>query len=240
VSKHADAVGYLRDLEKEVNQPWFKLICDESVKNPNNQLSASDLETLKALYINIASYISPKVATTPPSQQAPATQATFLEQISNFLNFKRLQDTFTLKFEKQVTLVFGHNGSGKSSVCDALKILANHEAPTRPIHNVRGMGTQKVEFAYKTRGGAAFVKWQESSGFGSEHSKIKYFDSSVATRSIRENIEPGSIVELSPFNMNVFDAAKINTAKLKENLQQIQAELGGKLAEEIKRIKNLF
>ena len=28
MSKYSDAIGYLSDLAKEINEPWFNIVCD--------------------------------------------------------------------------------------------------------------------------------------------------------------------------------------------------------------------
>lgn len=225
MSKHADAVGYLKDLSTEINLSWLTMICDMSILDSKKQLSPSDLDYLKMMYTGMASYLAPKNS---PTNMAPATTAVvndFLEAISDFDNFKRIEPTFSLKFDKQTTIIFGHNGSGKSSICDAFKILANHDSPTRPIKNVRVMGNQNTKFSYKFKSRTQPTTWLDNSGYGSQHHLIKYFDSGVAAKSVRENINPGKIVELSPFNMHIFDSTKEKIGKFRDALQEINAQI---------------
>jgi len=43
-----------------------------------------------------------------------------LEELSDFRNFKMLSDTLAVRFSRRITLIFGANSSGKSSLCEAL------------------------------------------------------------------------------------------------------------------------
>lgn len=239
MSKFADAIGYLSELEKELNLDWFSMVCDLSRDNPKEFLSGRDIDFLKMIYSGSASYLRLKNHSKVwPS--AAQTQSDFLEGLEGFNNFKRIQDTFSLKFSKRINIIFGHNGSGKSSICDALKILANHETPTRPIQNVRLHGNPTPAFSYKFKNESTNVQWTMRSGFGSQHHKIKYFDSSIAAKTIRDNMEPGKVVELTPFNMIVFESVKSKIFKLKEVLQIVSNEIATKTEEEIKQLKSKF
>ena len=55
---HSDAVGYLNDLAKEINEPWFKMICDLATVSGVSVLDQPTQDTLFALYIKRASYLA--------------------------------------------------------------------------------------------------------------------------------------------------------------------------------------
>jgi hypothetical protein len=54
---HTDAIGYLSDLAKEINEPWFKMVCDLAAVSSVSVLDEPTRDTLFALYTNRASYI---------------------------------------------------------------------------------------------------------------------------------------------------------------------------------------
>src|SRR5689334_4773130 len=135
--KHPDAVGYLNDLTQEIREPWFKMICDLAALCDVSALDQPTLDTLFALYTAKASYIGIKPAAAVAAAAVAAVPADSLEQLSGFANFKLLGNALDVTFKKRVTLIFGANGSGKSSLCESLKVLAKPGLPSRPVENVR-------------------------------------------------------------------------------------------------------
>jgi len=131
--------------------------------------------------------------------------------------------TLRLDLSKRITLVFGRNGAGKSSLCQAFKILANPEKPKEPLNNVRSSSKVLPSFNYKLRGGSV-ENWTELDGFGGQAQALKYFDSAVAYKHINSSISPEAVVELSAFRLECFDYAR-------EYLRQFQAYSVSKIAE---------
>ena len=60
--RHADAIGYLTDLAKEVGEPWFNMICDLATIGGVNNLVKQDIDTLASIYVDRASYVGIKGA----------------------------------------------------------------------------------------------------------------------------------------------------------------------------------
>ena len=85
---HPDAIGYLNDLAKEINEPWFKMVCDLAAVSGVSTLDQLTLDELSALYTGRASYIGIKPAAGAAATVASAVPADFLEQLSGFANFK--------------------------------------------------------------------------------------------------------------------------------------------------------
>lgn len=210
---HVDAFGHLDALSKDINQPWFYLISERIVATNGAQLTNSDQEYVFQIFAGRASYLKSTQAN--PTNIAPTRQANvdYLESISNFSNFKLLQDTLDLKFNKRINIIFGNNGSGKSSLCDALKILASPETPSRPIANVHAPGNPS--FSYKLNS-EVVQAWNQTAGFGSRSDKIKYFDTSIATSNVKNSVDPGRVVELSPFKLHIFETVRSTVSKLRD------------------------
>lgn len=162
---HPDAVGYLNDLATEVNEPWFKMICDLAAVSGVSVPDQPSLDTLFALYTDKASYIgiTPVAAVATAAAAAPTD---FLDQLSGFTNFKLLGDALEVSFKKRITLIFGANGSGKSSLCESLKVLASAEPSNRPLQNVRVAGAGTPAFRYKFKSDAAHQAWTPAAGYG--------------------------------------------------------------------------
>jgi hypothetical protein len=50
ITKHPDAIGHLNDLSKEVDQDWFKMLCDCVAINGMSALDDGTYKTLYALF----------------------------------------------------------------------------------------------------------------------------------------------------------------------------------------------
>lgn len=237
---HPDAVGYLSDLAEEVNKPWFSMICDITAGSGVSVLDQPTLDTLSALYTEKASYIGAKPAATVVTAAPAADPVDFLEQLSSFANFKFLGDALEISFEKRITLVFGTNGSGKSSLCESLKVLAASEPPNRPLENVRATGTAIPEFCYKFKSDSELQKWTPAVGFGPRRTTVKYFDAVIAIENVKDPVEPGRVIVLTPFRLQIFEWTKTLTTKLREELQRSQRDNSVKLTYSLKEIQMDF
>ncbi len=132
----------------------------------------------------------------------------YVEVLSDFSAFKKLISGLSVRFDRQLTLIFGKNGSGKSSLCQALKVLANPERPSDPLHNVRATYPGNPSFSYRLRGQAASTTWTPGAGFGALAPLIKYFDSTIAIKHVTGTLQPGAVVELAVFRLEVFEYAR--------------------------------
>jgi len=219
--KHKDAVGYLLKLRDQKNKPWFSHMCDLAVSTKDDSLSESELNLLWACFSGKAAYkpaaASPEAPFPEASVCTTASTLNTLQELSGFTNFKLLSDTLSIKFTKPVTIVFGTNGSGKSSLCEAIKVLANPNQPVLPLENVRIPATAPTAFSYRFAQNSEVKHWKLSDGYGACAEQIKYFDSSIAIRHITGNADPESVVEIAPFRLEVFEycGTFINTLQQK-------------------------
>jgi energy-coupling factor transporter ATP-binding protein EcfA2 len=157
----------------------------------------------------------------------------FLERLHAFVGFKKLSQSLAVDFPTQLTVVFGKNASGKSSLCDALKILASAERPQKPIKNVRSHAQGEASFSYKFRASHAPRTWTEGMAFGAEAHALKYFDSSIAIRHVTEALHPREVVEVAVFRLEVFDFARKIVTALQAHAQRVVSEQTQKLQSEI-------
>jgi recombinational DNA repair ATPase RecF len=240
MSTHPDAIGYLNDLAKEVNEPWFNMVCDlaavSGVSAPDQQM----LDTLFALYTGKASYIGVKPADVGAAVAASIVPADALEQLSGFTNFKRLGDTLDINFKKRVNLVFGANGSGKSSLCESLKVLATPALPRRPLENVRTAGAVTPTFRFKFKSDAGPQTWTPAAGYGPRRATVKYFDTAIAVQNVTSAVEPGRVIVVAPFKLHVFEWAKALTTKFREALQRAQLDNATNLTQALQAIRTDF
>lgn len=221
---HPDAIGYIRDLGHSEDNPWVEMICDLAASGTTT-LTPNDLETLVQLFTKRASYARqppPPVASAPTG--AATTTVERLETIGPFNGFKRLGNSLTASFPKRATIVFGATGSGKSSLCEALQILASNDAPRRPLHDVRAMEIAKPSFSFKFTSDANAQNWTSPGAYGSRSRVLKFFDSGIAFHNIKNSVQPGRIIELSPFKLSVFETAKKHCEELRSELQRRKKE----------------
>ena len=237
---HPDAVGYLDDLAKEIKEHWFKMVCELAAVSGISALDDQTRDTLFALYTKRASYIGIKPAAGAAASAVPAVPADSLEQLSGFANFKLLGGALGFSFKRRVTLVFGANGSGKSSLCESLKVLATPELPSRPLENVRAPRAASPAFRFKFKSDAAPQTWTPAAGYGPRRATVKYFDTAIAIQNVTNPVEPGRVIILSPFKLHVFEWAKALTSKFREALQRAQLDNSLKLAQALQAIRTDF
>ena len=244
MAHHSDAIGYLNELRSHVSAGWFSYICDLAISATNASLSDKQSEILWSLFLEKACFLprsaSQAQATPPAAASTTPRTPNFLEELSNFSNFKRLSDTLRIRFTKQVTIVFGANASGKSSLCEAVKVLANPEAPSSPIQNVKTRSSVQTSFLYKFRQDPVPNKWDPTQGYGVRSPDIKYFDSSIAIRHIRGALQPEDVVELSPFRLEVFDYCRTFTEALRDRAEQCLTASQESIDQSIQALKERF
>src|SRR5258706_16314446 len=148
---YTDAIGYLAELAKDIGEPWFNMICDLAVVRGVNKLSQQDLESLFRLYFKKETYTGLQHGPAVGTPTVVLAHNNSLLEISAFVHFKGIRNTLKLVFSKHLTIIFGRNGSGKSSICEALKVLASVESPTRPLKNVKASvpGTPAFSFQFQ-------------------------------------------------------------------------------------------
>jgi recombinational DNA repair ATPase RecF len=236
--KHPNAGGYLTDLANEIDAPWFKMVCDLAASGVS-ALTQPMLDMLFALYTGKASYLGIKPAAAVAAA-ATAVQADFLEQLSGFANFKLLGAALDVTFKKRITLIFGANGSGKSSLCDSLRVLATPEHPSRPLENVRAAGAATPTFRFKFRSDGGPLTWTPALGYGPRQVTVRHFDAAIAIQNVTNAVEPGRVVVVAPFGLHAFEWAKVLTATFREALQGAQRDNAAKLSQALAAIRNDF
>jgi energy-coupling factor transporter ATP-binding protein EcfA2 len=204
-----DATGYLLEMRDAVNEAWFHALCDFAIGAAGESPRPEALEALWSLFHGHTQY-GPAAATTlaAPATTAAVPPPAYLERLCDFNGFKKLVPGMSVHFDRQLTVIFGKNGSGKSSLCQALKVLANPDRPAEPLHNARANYPSTPTFAYQFRGQAAPVTWNQTIGFGALAQLLKYFDSTVAIRHMTGTLQPRTVIEVAPFRLEVFDYAR--------------------------------
>lgn len=251
MNKYQDAIGYLFELRDEINSQWFSHICELAISASSNQLDEIEKGNLLKIFKGETSSINSGITTRYVSHSILAKLAPsalhFLQEINGFDNFKRLSNTLKLSLIKPITIIFGTNGAGKSSLCEAIKILANPERPSNPIKNVNSSNPKDPTFTYSFGDGKS-ITWNESLGFGIHSNKIKYFDSHVARRYIQDPLRLENIKLILTTTENVkgdvlVDLGVDNYEDLKSyyfnNLEFHEEELLNNKLSELARLEKL-
>ena len=238
---HPDAIGYIRDLGHSEGIPWLEMICDLAA-SCTTTLSPTDLEILVQLFIKRASYLRQPAPPVAAAAGAAAAAAAIerLETIGPFIGFKRLGDSLAASFPKRATIIFGTNGSGKSSLCEALQILASNDAPRRPLHNVLSAAAASPAFNYKFASDAVAQSWTSPGAYGARSTSLKYFDTGIAIHNVQNSVQPGRIIALSPFKLGVFETALKHCKDLRTELVGKQNANSAQLAGLVERIRAKF
>ena len=230
MSKFPDAIGYLLALRDEIPLSWFSRACDFAIASTDGIPSSADLVELADLFVTNSSY-TPLPAPTLPNLPTTASTAQLgscskLEELSDFVNFKNLKDSLKVTFSKRITIAFGTNGSGKSSICDAVKVLASTSPPDRPLRNVKASLHTEPQFGYRLAPSATPIVWSKKQGYGAHASLIKCFDSTIAIGHLTNEIEPRELqIELEPFRLEVFDYCRKFVTELRTQVGELISTL---------------
>ena len=239
-----DAIGYLLELRDQQQMTWFSFACDKAISASSGLLIDNDLESIWQLFTGADTSYEPRVHTPSPiaSPDSPVThdrEPAFLEYLGEFHNFKKLSSGLRLSFNRPVTIVFGTNGSGKSSVCECVRILSDPEPPDSPTRNVRASESSDPTFKYKFRS-SNDETWDQSQGYGCYTGSLKYYDAKIALRHLTASMQPEEIVEVAPFRLEVFDFARSICNQLRTKADQEAEASEQRLQQQVETIHSLF
>src|SRR5450631_4338995 len=207
--RFSDSIGYLLELRDSRKEAWFYAVCDMAIACDGSPPAAADIDRLLDIFLGGQTY-TPLAASVPssPAVSAGSVANPHLERLGGFSGFKKLSAALDARFPTQLSLIFGKNGSGKSSLCQALKLLASPDPPMNPIENVRAQYPPPPSFTYRFRSAFSDASWDETRGYGLEEQSIKYLDASIAHRHITGAVQPEAVVEVSAFRTELFDYAR--------------------------------
>jgi len=118
--------------------------------------------------------------------------------------------------------------------------LASNDAPRRPLHDVRSAATTSPSFTYKFVSDAAAQSWTSPAAYGARSTSLKYFDTEIAIHNVQKSVQPGRIIELSPFKLDIFETALKHCKDLRTELVGKQNENGAQLVGLAERIRAKF
>lgn len=245
MARFSNAIGYILELRDQENLSWFSNICDLAVSSNTTIMNQIQVESLHNILNGTVNYTMANIAQPATQQNVQTTQTAqnpiHLENISNFQNFKNLSNSMELSLDKRIAIIFGMTGSGKSSLCESLKILAKSELPQNPFINVRHIDTQpQTSFEYKFTTDTNSITWNESIGFGFLSDRIKYFDSAVSLKLLTEPAETEKIVAITPFRLELFNTIGDLVKQLRSFIDLKISLSTTQINTQIESLKNIF
>jgi len=208
MSQYNNALGYLIELRDEVNTSWFTKICDLAIDSDDASISPDELEKTITIFTEGSDYESEfnvNYVSGTPATTTVLNPISKLKKICNFRNFKKLSHDLEVSFDNRITIIFGSNGSGKSSICEAIKILGTSNIPNAPLNNLKENLNYDPTFSYKFDSDSNESVWVESEGFGLHSDRIKFFDSKIAVRLIQDPVNIEQNIEITPFKLHIFE-----------------------------------
>lgn len=240
MAQFQDGTGYLLELRDAVDQVWFGAVCDLAINSTGDAANTDELDGLFQLFQGRSDYQPPSATPRSSLPSSAVVGAKFISGMFDFRGFKKLSAGMRLSLDKQLTLIFGANGAGKSSICQALRVLASPERPEHPLQNVHTKPLTSPEFSYSLRGSASAFTWTESAGFGLLASDIKYFDSVVASRRVSSAVRPDEVVEISAFRLEVFDYARSIVSSFQTHAESAVRAVEGDFSVSVGGLKMAF
>jgi len=235
-----DGPSALRTLARDTSNQWFIDLAELAIAYPNGQfdekLVADLFKSFESgekidhwLTTPLPQKTEAEKEAEPPEDEAAEPPRVCFEQIGPFENFRKLGPSLTLSPKQHFTVVFGTNGSGKSSVCLALRCLARRDAPSTLLPNIK-RPNEPPKFTYRLAASDSDEQWSGSNGYGSHYSEVAYFDGRVAHDLVNHPAKLEQAVEVAPLGLESFTIAgrlltELDRACANELTQRSTAEL---------------
>jgi energy-coupling factor transporter ATP-binding protein EcfA2 len=205
-------------------QPWQNELIRRLFARPN--LTASDRDDLfelaKADYGLSKDKEAAKrlIATDLPAPPSPGDLVQ-LTAIKDVKNVNALKEGQSLTFGKQLTVIFGENGSGKSGYARVMKKAFKARAVDPLLPNVYVKPTVPLPatatFVLEVNGTNREEVWTDGSPGASSLSRFAVFDSRCA----RVYVTGDNQLEFAPYGLDLIDGLAKETAEVKKRFQEI-------------------
>ena len=171
----------------ESNGEWSKLLIDKIVKTENKLLPADRNQVFNYFLqsINLHSGL-PTLKTTKPNY-IPTNKVIELETLSDITGVNKLAKNQTLKFSKNITVIYGENGTGKTGYGRILKSLGYSYDPNNTVHsNIYGAVEAKSAIInFKSNGVSQKFNWT-GNNIDAELQNISVFNNSCVQISLSD------------------------------------------------------
>jgi wobble nucleotide-excising tRNase len=197
---------------------WSKLLLSKIVTTESPLIPAVREEVFKYFLRDIGLNAElPELKTAKPSY-IPTTRQIELETLSDIRGVNRLATDQVVSFAKNITVIYGENGTGKTGYSRILKILGfSYDTNNNVLPNIyKASEPQSATINFKSDGSSKTFTWN-GANTDSELANISVFNSSCVQFSINDR---GLIV--SPSGFHLF---QLVSDELKELTQLLQKKI---------------
>ena len=198
---------------------WGKLLIRKIVIN-EDKLSATDRQEVFNYFlqsINLHTGL-PTLSTTKPTY-TPTSKHIELESLSDIAGVNRLAKNQTINFAKNITVIYGENGTGKTGYSRILKTLGfSYDTNKKILPNIYTTAEpQAATIKFKSNGEQQTFTW-DGSNFDSELENISVFNSNCVQFSLADR----NLI-VSPIGFHLFNLVS-------DELNQLTRLLNAKVA----------
>lgn len=202
----------------ENNGEWSKLLIDKIVTTESNLLASDRNQVFSYFLQSINLHTGLPALTTAKPNYVPTDKVIELESLSNITGVNKLAKNQTLKFSKNITVIYGENGTGKTGYGRILKSLGFSYDPSNTVHpDIYGAVEAKTAIInFKANGVSQTFNWTGDNK-DPELQNISVFNNSCVQISLSDRQ-----LIVSPIGFHLFN---IITSELNELTQLLNAKI---------------
>jgi energy-coupling factor transporter ATP-binding protein EcfA2 len=202
----------------ESNEEWSKLLIEKIVSTESNLLPADRNEVFNYFLQSINLHTGLPTLTTTKPNYVPTDKVIELETLSDITGVNKLAKNQTLKFSKNITVIYGENGTGKTGYGRILKSLGFSYDPNNTVHpNIYGAVEAKTAIInFKSNGITQTFNWTGDNK-NSELQNISVFNNNCVQISLSDRQ-----LIVSPIGFHLFN---IVSSELYELTQLLNAKI---------------
>ena len=202
----------------ESNGEWSKLLIDKIVSTESNLLPADRNQVFNYFLQSINLHTGLPALTTTKPNYVPTDKVIELETLSDITGVNKLAKNQTLKFSKNITVIYGENGTGKTGYGRILKSLGFSYDPNNTVHpNIYGaVEAKSAVINFKSNGTSQTFNWTGANK-DAELQNISIFNNSCVQISLSDRQ-----LIVSPIGFHLFN---IVSSELNELTQLLNAKI---------------
>lgn len=202
----------------ESNGEWSKLLIDKIVSTESNLLPADRNQVFNYFLQSINLHTGLPALTTTKPNYVPTDKVIELETLSDITGVNKLAKNQTLKFSKNITVIYGENGTGKTGYGRILKSLGFSYDPNNTVHpNIYGaVEAKSAVINFKSNGTSQTFNWTGANK-DAELQNISVFNNSCVQISLSDRQ-----LIVSPIGFHLFN---IVSSELNELTQLLNAKI---------------
>jgi len=202
----------------ESNGEWSKLLTEKVVSTESNLVPIDRSLVFNYFLQSINLHTGLPVLTTTKPNYIPTDKVIELETLSDITGVNKLAKKQTLKFSKNITVIYGENGTGKTGYGRLLKSLGFSYDPNNTVHpNIYGTVEPKTAIInFKSNGANQTFNWNGANK-DAELQNISVFNNSCVQISLSDRQ-----LIVSPIGFHLFN---IVSSELNELTQLLNTKV---------------